>query len=192
MLKTGTVPVSDQIQRVPAVPAGDSKLCCVSAAMPFTMLTECHSQRQDDGRRRRRRRRRAAQIAGGNGHVRSRPEAAARHAADSMTNDRTARTSQPRGARRRVGHAAGGRRLRFIQTEICVLPMGHSTVGVGVWRLDYHSRHKTDGISLQRGTLYKFQPCADLSRFITVHAHMVHPGRLCGRFKTNTLLYVCL
>lgn len=27
MLKTGSVPVSDQIQRVPAVPAGDSKSC---------------------------------------------------------------------------------------------------------------------------------------------------------------------
>lgn len=47
MLKTGTVPVSDQIQRVPAVPAGDSKPHRASVANAVTILTRCHSQGQD-------------------------------------------------------------------------------------------------------------------------------------------------
>lgn len=95
MLKTGTVPVSDQIQRVPAVPAGDSKLYQVSIATAYTILIALHSQGQDSGCRRGRRRRGAAQAAGGNGYVRSRPDIMARQPEDSTTTDRTARNSHP-------------------------------------------------------------------------------------------------
>lgn len=95
MLKTGTVPVSDQIQRVPAVPAGDSKIHHASITGAVTILTQRHSQGEDAGCRRGRRRRGAAQVAGGNGHVRSRPLAAAQYSEDSTTNDRTTRNFLP-------------------------------------------------------------------------------------------------
>lgn len=53
-------------------------------SLPFRYDTNrIHSQGQDVGCRGRRRRRRAAQAAGGNGHVRSRPEVAARCSQDS-------------------------------------------------------------------------------------------------------------
>lgn len=173
MLKTGTVPVSDQIQRVPAVPAGDSKPRRASVANAVTILTQCHSQGQDTCCRGGRRRRGAAQVAGGNGHViRLRAEAAVRYSQDSMTNDRTTRDffSSPPLTRARRRAVEGGR-LRFIQTETRVLSRRSTlTVGVGARRLDYYLRHKTDGISLQRGNLNHFQPC-DGTPFISQAAH---------------------
>lgn len=74
MLKTGSVPVSDQIQRVPAVPAGDSKSCLTNPpplAVVCKLLIRSCSQRQGTrrGRGRGRRGRGAAQASGRDGHV---------------------------------------------------------------------------------------------------------------------------
>lgn len=69
MLKTGSVPVSDQIHRTPAVPAGDSE--CMSCAFGGIELTPSNSQGQSTCRGRGRRRGGAAQVAGGDGHVSS-------------------------------------------------------------------------------------------------------------------------
>lgn len=75
MLKTGSVPVSDQIQRVPAVPAGDSKYrqqwTPSRAVWACVILMRLCSQGQDTrrSRGRGRRGRRIAQTAGRDGHV---------------------------------------------------------------------------------------------------------------------------
>lgn len=69
MLKTGSVPVSDQIHRTPAVPAGDSE--CMSCAFGGIELTPSNSQGQSTCRGRGRRRGGAAQVAGRDGHVNS-------------------------------------------------------------------------------------------------------------------------
>jgi hypothetical protein len=68
MLKTGTVPVSDQIQRVPAAPQ-DSESHPLGNKVRY-VLTRWGSQGQDTGCAGRRRRGRAAEAAGRDGHVR--------------------------------------------------------------------------------------------------------------------------
>lgn len=75
MLKTGSVPVSDQIQRVPAVP-GDSEsyFPWPVAIYDVYILTRVDSQGKDGRCRRGRRRGGAAQTAGRDGYVRCRPE----------------------------------------------------------------------------------------------------------------------
>lgn len=163
MLKTGTVPVSDQIQRVPAVPAGDSKPFPVACVGIYTRLIEDHSQGQDSRRCRGRRRRGAAQVAGGNGHVRSRSDLATRYSAASTTNDRTTPELSINGAWRRVGQAVDRRRLRFIQTENCVL--GGNTLllalAYGGWIITRDTRRMAYHCSeclIQVSTMYRAEP----------------------------------
>lgn len=47
MLDTGSVPVSDQMQRVPAAPTGESKLQTLVKSVVFNTLTRCNSQEND-------------------------------------------------------------------------------------------------------------------------------------------------
>lgn len=70
MLKTGTVPVSDEVNRLPAAANGESMLKQVSVLCARTILTLASSQRQiTRATRRRRRGRRVEKAAGGDGHV---------------------------------------------------------------------------------------------------------------------------
>lgn len=69
MLKTGSVPVSDQIQRMPNAPSKSRGLLLVYVK-PCGSLTSFDSKEHAYGRGRRRRGR-AAETAGGDGHVRS-------------------------------------------------------------------------------------------------------------------------
>lgn len=64
MLKTGTMPVSDQIQSVPAAPNGASKLPLVLTFIPDIILTTANSQRQGTGGSRGRRGGGAQKVAG--------------------------------------------------------------------------------------------------------------------------------
>ena len=73
MLKTGTVPVSDAVQRLPAAANGERKKDPASRTrprlLPHANIYDTSSQQEDPYCRRRRRRRRAQEAPGGNGHV---------------------------------------------------------------------------------------------------------------------------
>ncbi len=73
MLKTGTVPVSDAVQRLPAAANGERKKAAASRArprlVPHANIYDISSQQEDPYCRGRRRRRRAQEAPGGNGHV---------------------------------------------------------------------------------------------------------------------------
>lgn len=73
MLKSGTVPVSDAVHRMPAAANGESKPSPIGTSRGlfgrWRQLTLGRSQRQDAGRRGGRRGSGAQETTGGNGHV---------------------------------------------------------------------------------------------------------------------------